>query len=199
MVMVWFLFTKILTMITIQQLQELKEIEDYNPLEKAIHTICIVDKKNIDEVEQMWVSTLFARFNEIVKEIEPRENLKFSFKIKGRRFKMIPNATEMQGQHFISLQQYSGDEIVNNLHKIMAMLTTEVNIFGRPKKIKNVAKHFEEVSELFLQLPFDIANTYSLFFSQLYPKLLESTQDFLMAKVKEMELEAIQFKAGLKS
>jgi hypothetical protein len=186
-------------MITIQQLQELKEIEDYNPLEKAIHTICIVDKKNIDKVESMMVYELFARFNTIVKEIEPRENLKFTFKLKGRRFKMIPNATEMQGQHFISLQQYSGDEIVNNLHKIMAMLTTEVNIFGRPKKIKNIAKHFEDVSELFLQLPFDIANTYSLFFSQLYPKLLESTQDFLIAKVKEMEHEAIQFKAGLKS
>lgn len=199
MVMVWFLFTKILIMITIQQLQELKEIEDYSPLEKAIHTICIVDKKNIDEVENMMVYELFERFNTIVKEIEPRENLKFSFKIKGRRFKMIPNATEMQGQHFISLQQYSGDEIINNLHKIMAMLTTEVNIFGKPKKIKNVAKHFDEVSKLFLQLPYDIANTYSLFFSILYPKLLETTQTFLMEKVKEMEQEAIQFKAGLKS
>jgi hypothetical protein len=47
-------------MITIQQLQELKEIEDYNPLEKAIHTICIVDKKNIDDVENMTVKDLFA-------------------------------------------------------------------------------------------------------------------------------------------
>jgi hypothetical protein len=80
----------------------------------------------------------------------------------------------------------------------MAMLTTEVNIFGKHKKVKNLAKHFEDVSELFLQMPYDIANTYSLFFSQLYPKLLESTQDFLIAKVKEMEQEAIQFKAGLK-
>jgi hypothetical protein len=186
-------------MITIQQLQELKEIEDYNPLEKAIHTICIVDNKIIDDVENMTVKDLFARFNEIVVEITPRENLSFTFKVKGRRFKMIPNATEMQGQHFISLQQYSGDEIVNNLHKIMAMLTTEVNIFGKPKKVKNLAKHFEDVSELFLQMPYDIANTYSLFFSQLYPKLLESTQDFLIAKVKEMEQEAIRYKAGLKS
>jgi hypothetical protein len=185
-------------MITIQQLQELKEIEDYNPLEKAIHTICIVDNKIIDDVENMTVKDLFARFNEIVVEITPRENLRFTFKVKGRRFKMIPNATEMQGQHFISLQQYSGDEIVNNLHKIMAMLTTEVNIFGKPKKVKNLAMHFEDVSELFLQMPYDIANTYSLFFSQLYPKLLESTQDFLIAKVKEMEQEAIRFKAGLK-
>jgi len=184
-------------MITIQQLQELKEIEDYNPLEKAIHTICIVDNKIIDDVENMTVKDLFARFNQI--DITPRENLKFNFKLKGRRFKMIPNATEMQGQHFISLQQYSSDEIVNNLHKIMAMLTTEVNIFGKPKKVKNLAKNFEDVSELFLSMPYDIANTYSLFFSQLYPKLLESTQDFLIAKVKEMEQEAIQFKAGLKS
>ena len=57
-------------MITIAQLQELKEIEDYNPLEKAIHTICIVDSKIIDDVEEMTVKDLFARFNEIVKEIE---------------------------------------------------------------------------------------------------------------------------------
>jgi hypothetical protein len=185
-------------MITIAQLQELKEIEDYSPLEKAIHTICIVDRKIIDDVENMTVKDLFARFNEIVLEITPRENLSFTFKVKGRRFKMIPNATEMQGQHFISLQQYSGDEIVNNLHKIMAMLTTEVNIFGQPKKVKNIAQHFENVSELFLSMPYDIANTYSLFFSQLYPTLLQSTQDFLTEKVKELEHEATQYKVGLK-
>lgn len=185
-------------MITIAQLQELKEIEDYSPLEKAIHTICIVDRRTIDEVEQMMVYELFERFNTIVKEIEPRDNLKFSFKLKGRRFKMLANATEMQGQHFISLQQYSGDEIINNLHKIMAMLTVEVNIFGKPKKIKDVAKHFEEVSELFLSMPYDIANSYSLFFSQLYPKLLETTQVFLTEMVTELQQKATQFKAGLK-
>jgi hypothetical protein len=186
-------------MITIAQLQELKEIEDYSPLEKAIHTICIVDRLIIDQVEEMTVKDLFARFNEIVKEIEPRQNLKFTFKLKGRRFKMLANATEMQGQHFISMQQYSGDEIINNLHKIMAMLTVEVNIFGKPKKVKDVAKHFEGVSELFLTMPYDIANSYSLFFSQLYPKLLETTQVFLTEMVTELQQKSTQFKVGLKS
>ena len=42
-------------MITIRQIQELKEIDHYSPLEKAIHTICIVDGRNIDEVEEMKV------------------------------------------------------------------------------------------------------------------------------------------------
>ena len=37
-------------MITIKHIQELKEIEDFTPLEKAIHTICILDGKQIDEV-----------------------------------------------------------------------------------------------------------------------------------------------------
>ena len=97
------------------------------------------------------------------------------------------------------MQQYSGDEIVNNLHKIMAMLTVEVNIFGKPKKVKDVAKHFEEVSELFLSMPYDIANSYSLFFSQLYPKLLETTQVFLTEMVTELQQKATQFKVGLKS
>ena len=185
-------------MITIKQFQELQEIDEYSTLEKAIHTICIVDIKSVDDVEQLSVKDIYKRYFEIIKEIEPKENLKFSFKIKGKRFKMIPNATEMQGQHFIAIQQYSSEEIVPNLHKIMAMLTQEVNILGKPKKIKNLHKHFEEVSELFLSLNYDIANTYSLFFSKLYKTCLTISTDFLTEKVKVMEQEAIRFKDGLK-
>ena len=187
-------------MITIRQIQELKEIDHYSPLEKAIHTICIVDGRNIDEVEEMKVYDLFNRFNEIMDNLKFEDVIQLRFKVKGRRFKMIPNAMEMQGQHFISLQQFDSTDTLPNLHRIMAMLSEEVNILGRPKKIKNLGVQFEEVSNLFLDLPYQIAYGYTLFFSRLYPKLLDATQIYLSQMVKELKTKAeIQYKDGLNS
>lgn len=186
-------------MITIRQIQELKEIDHYSPLEKAIHTICIVDGRNIDEVEEMKVYDLFNRFNAIMDNLKFEDVIQLRFKIKGRRFRMIPNAMEMQGQHFISLQQFDSTDTLPNLHRIMAMLSEEVNIFGRAKKIKNLGVQFEEVSNLFLDLPYQIAYGYTLFFSRLYPKLLDATQIYLTEMVKELKAKAIKLKDGSNS
>ena len=187
-------------MITIRQIQELKEIDHYSPLEKAIHTICIVDGRNIDEVEEMKVYDLFNRFNEIMDSLKFEDVIQLRFKIKGRRFRMIPNATQMQGQHFVALQQFDSTERLTNLHRIMAMLSEEVNIFGRPKKVKNLGVQFEEVSNLFLDLPYQIAYGYTLFFSHLYPKLLDATQIYLSQMVKELKAKVeMQYKDGLNS
>lgn len=184
-------------MITIKHIQELKEIEDFTPLEKAIHTICILDGKQIDEVEAMKVKELFARYNVLMDSLKFDDSITTKFKIKGRRFRMIPNATQMQGQHFIALQQYNGNDIVPNLHEIMALLSEEVNIFGRPKPIRNLATHHQEVSNLFLNLPYKYAHGYSLFFSLLYPKLLDATQTYLSQMVTRLQEQAIQYKDGL--
>ena len=187
-------------MITIRQIQELKEIDHYSPLEKAIHTICIVDGRNIDEVEEMKVYDLFNRFNEIMDNLKFEDVIQLRFKVKGRRFRMIPNAMEMQGQHFISLQQFDSTDTLPNLHRIMAMLSEEVNILGRAKKVKNLGVQFEEVSNLFLDLPYQIAYGYTLFFSRLYPKLLDATQIYLSQMVKELKAKAeMQYKGGLNS
>lgn len=188
-------------MITIRHLQELKEIEDFNPLEKAIHTICILDEKDVDTVERMKVKDIFKRFNELMDALNFDNTIKTSFKIKGRRFRMIKNATEMEGQHFVALQKYNNEDLkdlINNLHEIMALLTEEVNIFGKPKKIKHIGSHFDEVSKLFLELPYEIAYSYSLFFSLLYPKLLNATQTYLETMVKKLQAQAVtQYKDGL--
>jgi hypothetical protein len=186
-------------MITIKHIQELKEIDHYTPLEKAIHTICIMDNRNIDDVEEMKVYDLFNRFNTIMDGIKFDDKIQLKFKIKGRRFRMIPNAMEMQGQHFISLQQFNTEDTLPNLHRIMAMMSEEVNILGRPKKIKNLGVQFEEVSNLFLHLPYQIAYGYTLFFSQLYPKLLDATQTYLIQMVENLKAKAMEYKDGLNS
>jgi hypothetical protein len=181
-------------MITIKDIQELKEIEHFQPLEKAIHTICILDKKDIDSVEQMKVKDLFKRFNELTDGLKFDDTIKLKFKFKGRRFRMIKNATEMQGQHFIQLQQYK--DVVENLHEIMALLTEQVNIFGKAIKVKNLGEHFQEKSNMFRQLPYQYAHGYSLFFSLLYPKLLDATQIYLSQMVKKLQHQATQLKDG---
>lgn len=186
-------------MITIKHIQELKEIEDFTPLEKAIHTICILDGKEIDEVESRKISKIFGRYRELMDLLKFDDKVITKFKVKGRRFRMIPNARQMQGQYFIALQRYDMNDIVTNLHEIMALLSEEVNIFGKPKKIKHIGEHFEEVSKLFLDMPYQIAHGYSLFFSLLYPKLLDATQIYLSQMVKKLQEQAIQYKDGLNS
>jgi hypothetical protein len=66
-------------MITIKQIQELKEIDHYTPLEKAIHTICIMDNRNIDDVEEMKVYDLFNRFNTIMDGIKFDDKIRLKF------------------------------------------------------------------------------------------------------------------------
>ena len=75
-------------------------------------------------------------------------------------------------------------DIVPNLHKIMAILSQRVNIFGKPKKTKNIALEFEQKCNDFLELDFDFANNYSIFFLNLYPELLNATLSYLKEKIQ---------------
>lgn len=175
-------------MITIRQIQELQEVEHFEPLEKAVNYISIVRKMSIDKVEEMPMNKIMSTYKDILTELEnyPKEP-KYKFKINGRRFQMIHNAMDISADQFISLQQYTPQEIVINLHRIMATLTNEVNWYGKVKPIKNKREHFEQLCEMFLDLDFHIANSYAVFFSLLYPKLLDATLSYLQTEMKKAE------------
>ena len=180
-------------MITIRQIQELQEVEHFEPLEKAVNTISIVRKIPIDNVEELSINEIMDSYNTILNELNnfPKEP-QYKFKIKGRRFQMIHNALDLSADQFISLQQYTSEQIITNLHRIMATLTNEVNWYGKVKKIKNKREHFEQLSEIFLDLDFHIANSYAVFFSLLYPQLLNATLSYLQTEMKKVEAQQIQ-------
>lgn len=172
---------------TIQDFQELQEIEHFSPLEKAIHTVAILDKKSIDEVELESVANVFKRFNDLMSfDISKKFNPKKStFYHKGKFYRLFTDATQIEANHFIMLQNFT--DIINNLHKIMAILSQRVNFFGKPIKSSNIAIEFEQKCEDFKSLDFEFANNYSIFFLNLYPELLNVTQIYLKEMIEKVQ------------
>jgi hypothetical protein len=175
--------------ITIEQLQELSSINHFEGVERRVHQIAIVNRLDIDEVEEMSLE-------KILKEVEklnflnelPQEKPMFAFKHLKKRYRLITNAQEMHAQHFIALQQIKADDIIENLHKILAMLSYEVDIFGYRVKISKgqVAQNFEERCEDFKTLSCSFAYSYAFFFLALYPQLLTATLDYLKQEMSNL-------------
>lgn len=93
------------------------------------------------------------------------------------KFKTHPN--QLSQSDFALLQKY-GQDYVQNLHKILAILSTKFTIFPpREASIKDHSKEHAARAELFLnKMPFGLAYAYALFFSTYYPHLLEVGQAY---------------------
>jgi hypothetical protein len=176
--------------ITIEQLQELASINHFEGVERRVHQIAIVKRLDIDEVEEMSLE-------QILKEVEklsflnelPDDKPLFAFKHYNKRYRLITNAQEMNAHHFIELQQIKADDIIENLHKILAMLSYRVDIFNRRVKISKgkIAQDFEQRCEDFKSLRCDIAYSYAVFSLAVYPLLLNATLSYLKQEMSKLE------------
>ena len=168
--------------ITIRKIQAIKEIDDsFNPIERVAHIVAIIKGIPYEEVEKWTLNELRAVDLTFLDEI-PKSKFAFSFKHKGRYFKLVSNAKEMKAHHFIELQELVKGDIIDVLHQVIACLSYRVNFWGR-----KVEDDFEWKVENFKDLPVVDFNNYALFFSAVYPKLLDATLSFLEQKREEME------------
>ena len=166
--------------ITIGMLQEIGELpDDLNPIEKTAHTVAIIKGLTYEEVEK-WTLNDLRKIDLSFLEQEPKHRLKWTFKHKGRRFKLVKNAKAMEAHHFIELQELGDSDKIEALHKIIACLSYRVNIFGR-----KIEDDYQWKVDNFKDLPAPQFYKYSLFFSALYPKLLKTTLTYLKAEVKK--------------
>jgi hypothetical protein len=178
--------------ITIEQLQELASIEHFEGVERRIHQIAIVNHLDIDEVEEMTLEEILNQVEKLkfLNEL-PQQKVKLSFRHHKKRYKLITNAQEMNASHFVALQQINSEAIIENLHRIIAMLSYEVDLFGRRIEIPKgqVATNFEERCESFKTLSCLNAYSYAVFFLALYPQLLSVTLDFLKQEMSNLSAE----------
>jgi hypothetical protein len=166
--------------ITIEKLQEISELDDsFNDIEKTAHVVSIIKGIPYNEVEQWTLNELRKVDISFLKEI-PKSKLKFRFKHNGKRYKLVRNAKEMKAHHFIELQELRKKDTIEVLPEIIGCLSYRVNIFGR--KVKD---DFEDKVNEFKTTPVIAFYNYALFFSALYPKLLDATQIYLMEKMTE--------------
>ena len=120
----------------------------------------------------------------------PNQPVQFMFKHRGRYFRLAKTTNEICGHHFIELQQVFNGDMIESLHKIMALLSYEVDFFGRTKKVTDAQANYQEKCELFLSLPVTYAYSYAVFFSAVYPKLLETILTYLREEMNQLTQEA---------
>lgn len=171
---------------TIGQIQELHSLGELTSVDKKIEALAILENKTIDEIEEMPMDAIITRLGEI-NFIPKTTTPQFKFKHKGKRYKLISNPLELKAHQWIELQEVFQGDIIEALDKIMALLSYEVNIFNRRKR-ENVTNFEQKVTD-FKSLNFGLAYNYAVFFSQVYPILLETTLSYLKEEMQKLNQE----------
>ena len=173
--------------ITIHQLQEIHSCRDMSDLERQMNILAIALNLSMDEVESMTLDKLTTEFAKLsfLNDL-PKAPDKFMFKLRGRYFRLAKTPNEMCGHHFIELQQVFNGDVIESLHKIVALLSVEVDFFGRNKKVVDAQAHYEDKCGLMMALPVPLPYTYALFFLEVYPELLKSILYSLKEEMKDM-------------
>lgn len=156
-----------------------------------MNTLAIVNDWSMDKVESMPIDELTRE----LKKLEflntlPNQPVQFMFKHGGRYFRLAKTTNEICGHHFIELQQVFNGDMIESLHKVMALLAYEVDFFGKTKKVKDAQAHYQDKCELFLSLPVTYAYSFAVFFSAVYPKLLETILTYLKEEMNQLSKEA---------
>jgi hypothetical protein len=167
----------------ISQIQELHALGELNTIDKKIEALAIMTEQTIDDIELMPMDEILEEFRKI--EFIPKDTTpKFKFRHKGKRYRLITNPLELKAHQWIELQEVFNGDIIESLDKIIALLSYEVNVFGKRKK-EDITNFERKVTD-FASLKFDIAYNYALFFSKVYPELLKTTLSFLNKELNQL-------------
>ena len=169
----------------IQQIQEIHALGELDTVDKKIEALAIAYDLTIDDVECIPMETIIKKIGEI-KMVGDGSKPKFKFKHKGKRYELIVNPLDLKAHQWIELQEIYNGDIIENLHRIMALLSTEKSWWHKKKEVSK--QEFDKRSQEFLSLDFDIAYNYAIFFLEIYPELLKTTLSYLkeeMEKLKE--------------
>ena len=165
----------------IGQIQELATLKDLNPIEQMAHEVSICLGIPYSDVEIWTMEKLKEEHKKLNLDKIPDTRIGYKFKHKGRRFRLIKNAKEMSAHHFIELQEVVKGDMVESLHQVIALLSYRVDWLGR-----KIEDDYQWKVDNFKELEAEQFYGYALFFSQLFPRLLQTTLTFLKEENKEM-------------
>jgi hypothetical protein len=161
--------------INIKQGQAIIAANDLESYERDMAILSAIKCKPVEFFEEKprkWVLKEVAKTKWIDqmpsgKQGKPFRNGNYFYK-----FRVSPD--QLSQSDFALLQKY-GQHPIQDLHRILAILSTKYRIF-LPKECK---MDFEQRAELFLnKMPFGMAYAYCLFFSTYYPSLLAVGQAY---------------------
>ena len=185
------------TQVSLKQFQAIQAMlkDEGDVYQKNSELISILSGKDIKEVEKIALKG----YTEILKVLEfinePIENkLTNTFKLNGKKYKVISDIYKINGGQYITLQHLLKDSesVIDNLHQIMAVFAVpyEKKWWGW-KRGKYDSDQHEEIAEEMLQLPISIAQPLSSFFFANWKRSVEHMLESSEKQTREIEKELI--------
>ena len=190
---------------TIKKFQDLYKISlmDINELEKSSLLVQCFTKLSEEKINKMSIKKFnrlcsiinrqFEMLNKNLYNDKPR-NIVYA---NGCFYKMNYEMTKKPNNSgtYVELATFSED-IIGNLHKIMASMATPLKLTWKGLKEKD----HERVAEDMLNLDFNVAYHACVFFWAVFTKSIVASQDYLMQQTNQkelLEIELMNFKGHL--
>ena len=185
------------TQVSLKQFQAIQAMlkDEGDVYQKNTELISILSGKDIKEIEKIALKgyTQILKVLEFINE--PIENkLTNSFKLNGKKYRVISDIYKLNGGQYITLQHLLKDSesVIDNLHQIMAVFAVpyERKWWGW-KRGKYDSDQHEEIAEEMLQLPISIAQPLSTFFFENWKRSVERMLESSEKQTREIEKELI--------
>ena len=178
--------------ITLEQYQKFEKLNTEENkdssflLQKMIEIFCNLNLRDVANIKYKSVQEITKHLNKV---FDVKTDLTPTFKLGGIEFGFIPVLDDMTLGEYIDLDTYLGDW--ENMHKAMNVLYRPITVNNKNRY--NIEDYKEsDNTELFKDMPLDIAMGSLVFFWNLNSELLQITLKYLNQETRKMTLEQRQ-------
>lgn len=184
--------------ITIQKFQQLYSVArlDVDELEKSSLLVQVLTDKSSDEINKMKLSAFNKKCKQISKAFDTYSKQmddkkpQSLVKANGRWYHLNYEITKSPNNagRYVEVATFSND-IVNNLHKIMATMATPMRWTLKGFVVDKKREH-RDVAEDMLELDFEVAYHAAVFFYAVFSKSIQSILNYSLSMIEnktEME------------
>jgi len=187
--------------LTIGQFIKCKTITslESDPVQRKVKMLAAISGKSEDEIESLPISDLIKKLKDLseVETLKPNDKVKMKFKVNGKRFECVWKSQELTASQYIDVTHFCSQDIISNIHNILAAICVEKTWYGKRKKY-NGDKH-KEVAELFYnEMKISQAYPIMLFFCRYLRELERNTLTCLGIAV-EGAIASLRNGVGLQS
>lgn len=165
-----------------QQLQTIAKKNDDTELDKAVKTLAILTNRTESQIDSLSIGELNKELKNIswIGKEEAKPKPVDFIKVNGKRYCCIYDVRQIPFARYIESKFFS-DDVVLNLHKIMASMVRPMKRTWRGWKVaKYDASKHEDYAQDLLSAPFEAVYGSVVFFCQVFSDSIKSSKDFMI-------------------
>lgn len=161
--------------LSLKQFQDIYDINksSMDELDKMTWVVAIVASKPHSEIEEMEVSdfkTLTAKVDTVLQSSGLEQPPKRFIVVEGKKYAFVYNPRSLKAWQVIKLQELLKGDIVENLHKLMALIVRPVvkkmKLFNIIQKSK--PSDFESIAQIMRHADYNDINSACIYFKKLW-------------------------------